>query len=139
MDLGNFLIIACDFFCNKICFFFFFRSTTSNKYKAARNSNTVKCVTMEWIKDSIAKGYALSFQAYTVKKSTSTPTKENEIIDPDFSIMSAIAAPGRMNEKSILQETANLSGISQINTDTSTLKRKSKFLCVCGFFLFTYK
>lgn len=73
------------------------------------------------MKDSVKKGCALPFNLYTVKKCTSTPTKENEDVDPDFSTMSAIAPPNRFNERSVLQETAVL----QIGCATPTLKRKS--------------
>lgn len=119
------------------CFFvvlvsnYLYRSTNSDKYKAARNSNTVKCVTIEWVKDSLKKGYALPFNLYTVKKCTSTPTKENEDVDPNFSTMSAIAPPNRFSERSVLQETA----VSQIGCATPTLKRKSIRLFV-GFNVF---
>lgn len=85
----------------------------------------MKCVTLEWVYDSISKGYALPFNSYTVMKSTSTPTKENEIMNPDFSVMSAIAPIGGGNEKSVLQETMFTNSISKIGFDTPTLKRKS--------------
>lgn len=103
--------------------FTFPRSTTSDKYKAARNSKSVACVSIEWVKDSIAKGYALPFSSYPVKKSTSTPTKGNEGADPDFSMMSVIA-PMKTGERSVLQETANTSSMSRMGTP-SGLKRKS--------------
>lgn len=110
-----------------------YRSTASDKYKAARNSKTVKCVSFEWVKDSISKGYALPFSAYPVKKGTSTPTKGNEDVNPDFSMMSVIAPP-RSSEKSVLQETVNVSSISQINAHTPiSLKRKSMLLFLSSF------
>lgn len=110
-----------------------FRSTSSDKYKAARNSDSVKCVTKDWIIDSIAKGIALPFHLYTIRKCTSTPTKENETIEPDFSMMSAISAPNKRSEKSVLQETTSF---SQINCGTPTLKRKSNdFLFYLFYFI----
>lgn len=103
-----------------------YRSTTSDKYKAARNSNSVKCVSTEWVKDCISKGYALPFSAYPVKKGASTPSKGSEHVNPDFSIMSAISAI-RPNERSVLQETMDASNISKIGCTTPhSLKRKSK-------------
>lgn len=97
-------------------------STTSDKYKAARRSGMVKCVSVDWVEDSVEKGYALPFAAYPIKKGTSTPVKMHENENPDFSTMSAIGLV-RQDERSVLQETVNVSSVSQ--DSNSTLKRKS--------------
>ncbi|CAG9763855.1 unnamed protein product [Ceutorhynchus assimilis] len=67
-------------------------STCSEKYKAARRSQRISCVTPDWIHDSVEKGYALrrDLEKYRVKAATSTPTRDGEIIDPNFSTISAV-------------------------------------------------
>lgn len=76
------------------------------------------------------KGYALSYDAYPVKKSTSTPTKGNEEANPDFSMMSVITPISKQPYKSVLEETVNLTFADSTSTTTlqipvPTRKRKS--------------
>ncbi|XP_044258153.1 DNA topoisomerase 2-binding protein 1 isoform X2 [Tribolium madens] len=86
----------------------------SKKYKAARTNPNIYCVSVDWINDSIKKGYALSHSLYTVKKGTSTPSKENETC-PDFSMISAIG-DNNTTKRSIFEET-----VMQKNTQSSPL------------------
>ncbi|KAJ8954963.1 hypothetical protein NQ318_000394 [Aromia moschata] len=65
---------------------------TSEKYKAARKTD-IKCVDICWALESVRKGYALPHNQYPVKKCTSTPTKTEVHVDPDFSTISAIGIP----------------------------------------------
>ncbi|XP_065170414.1 DNA topoisomerase 2-binding protein 1 isoform X3 [Atheta coriaria] len=68
-------------------------STTSAKYKTAMKKN-IDCVTEDWILDSVKKGYALpNVKDYAVKAATSTPTKNEAFVDPNFSQMSMIIKP----------------------------------------------
>ncbi|XP_022903997.2 DNA topoisomerase 2-binding protein 1-like isoform X1 [Onthophagus taurus] len=100
--------------------------TTSDKYKVARKTNKIKCVSYDWLLDSVRNGYALKVEEYTIKKPTSTPTKNRENINPDFSVMSAISSVTPY--LSVLQETVNLS-ISNSNSSLSqTRKRRSSTL-----------
>lgn len=46
---------------------------------------------VNWVTDSIEKGYALQHHLYRVHKGTSTPTKEGGIC-PNFSMISAIGS-----------------------------------------------
>ncbi|XP_008190279.1 DNA topoisomerase 2-binding protein 1 isoform X2 [Tribolium castaneum] len=75
----------------------------SKKYKAARAHSNIYCVSIDWLNDSIEKGYALPHALYTVKKGTSTPTKEDETC-PDFSIISAIGE-SNTTKHTMLEET----------------------------------
>lgn len=78
----------------------------SEKYKAARRSGSIKCVNIDWVKDSVKLGYALPDEDYPVKKITSTPTKDGENVDPNFSVMSAITISHNASpSKSCLYET----------------------------------
>ncbi|KAJ3642726.1 hypothetical protein Zmor_025484 [Zophobas morio] len=68
----------------------------SKKYKAVRTNPNIFCVSVDWVHDSIAKGYALPHKLYNVnKKGTSTPTRDDEA-GPDFSLISAIGDMSRM-------------------------------------------
>lgn len=59
---------------------------------------------MSWITDSIQKGYALPHANYQVQKMTSTPTKPDEPVNPEFSMLSAIGAPN-MSQRAFIEET----------------------------------
>lgn len=102
-----------------------FRSQISDKLKAAKKSKHVKCVTVEWITDSIEKGYALPDTDYVVVRGTSTPTKQDEFVNPNFSTISAIGNTTHMlSMPNILQETA----ISTSDpNETESKKRKSTY------------
>lgn len=63
----------------------------SEKYKAARSRSNIKCVDASWVTESIKKGYALPHHEFQVKKATSTPNKNDNPLNPDFSILSAIS------------------------------------------------
>lgn len=69
--------------------------TKSEKYKAARNTSHISCVTEDWVHDSIKNGYAMPRENYHVKVLTSTPTKEGENVDPNFSTVSSIGGSVR--------------------------------------------
>lgn len=73
----------------------------SEKYKAARKRPNIKCVDVSWLTESIAKGYALPHNAFQVKKATSTPTKSDATLNPDFSILSAISMANICEKTSI--------------------------------------
>ncbi|XP_060533164.1 DNA topoisomerase 2-binding protein 1-A isoform X2 [Cylas formicarius] len=79
--------------------------TNSDKFRAARKVSHLYCVTVDWIYDSIEKGYALPHESYEVKAVTSTPTKGSENIDPNFSALSAIVGPNN-TQRSQIDETA---------------------------------
>lgn len=99
-----------------------YRGSTSEKYKAARNVTSIKCVTPDWITDSIEKGYALPYNAYQVKKGHSTPTKD-ESINPNFSVLSAIIPSGQEN-RTTLEDTV-LGNCTEMNfSKANTNKRK---------------
>lgn len=95
--------------------------TCSNKYKAARNECRIKCVTPDWIVDSIKMGYALPHADYTVKTQTSTPTK-SDMVDPNFSTISAIMPSGM--ERTTFEETAQPSNIMATSSFSLINKRK---------------
>lgn len=63
----------------------------SEKYKAARKRSNIKCVDVLWVTESITKGYALPHNAFQVKRATSTPTKNDTLLNPNFSVLSAIS------------------------------------------------
>lgn len=79
--------------------------TSSDKFKAARKSSHVECVSLDWIYDSVAKGYSLPVENYKVKVATSTPTKEAENIDPNFSMLSTISTIQDPLKVSVVNET----------------------------------
>ncbi|CAG9818278.1 unnamed protein product [Phaedon cochleariae] len=81
LNLANTNVLVC---CGKV-------GLNSDKYKAARQKPNIKCVTVDWIIDSVSKGYALPHDDYQVQRITSTPTKE--AVNPEFSILSAIGGP----------------------------------------------
>ncbi|XP_050310488.1 DNA topoisomerase 2-binding protein 1 [Anthonomus grandis grandis] len=64
--------------------------TSSDKYKAARRCSQITCVTLDWIYDSIKKGHLAPADEYRPKAVTSTPTKDCENADPNFSTISEI-------------------------------------------------
>ncbi|XP_066258157.1 DNA topoisomerase 2-binding protein 1-A [Euwallacea similis] len=67
--------------------------TTSEKYKAAIKLKADICVSLDWIYNSVERGYALPLEHYKVKSvAVSTPTKDGENIDPNFSTISTISA-----------------------------------------------
>ncbi|KAJ8977282.1 hypothetical protein NQ317_015567 [Molorchus minor] len=76
---------------------------TSEKYKAARKQSDIKCVDISWITESIEKGYALPHTSFPVRKSTSTPSKGDRHVDPDFSTISAIGVPN-MSQRVCIEE-----------------------------------
>ncbi|CAH1971985.1 unnamed protein product [Acanthoscelides obtectus] len=92
-------------------------ATNSEKYRAARRAQHIKCVTLEWVTDSIEKGYALPSQKYHVQKVTSTPTK-NDSINPDISTLSAIL-PSNMSHRGIVEE-------SLLSSSKGNQKRKAE-------------
>lgn len=83
----------------------------------------MKCVNLDWIVDSIQKGYALPHNKYQVQKMTSTPTKPDEAVNPEFSMISAIGVPN-MSQRGIVEETM-ASPFSPV-TNRSNGKRKGK-------------
>lgn len=101
-------------------------STTSDKLKAVRKSRRVVCVTLNWIYDSIKAGYSLPFENYIMKVATSTPTKDGENIDPNFSTLSTISTivqnPLKM---SVINETNNVGELSLFDSP-SALKITNK-------------
>lgn len=95
----------------------------SEKLKQARKSKNIKCVTYAWITDSIEKGYALPETDYMVQRGTSTPTKDDDFLNPNFSTISAICNGTHLSvARSILQETVNTTNIPN---ETNSKKRKS--------------
>ncbi|XP_066157208.1 DNA topoisomerase 2-binding protein 1-A [Euwallacea fornicatus] len=67
--------------------------TTSEKYKAASKLKADICVSLDWVYNSVERGYALPLEHYKVKSvAVSTPTKDGENIDPNFSTISTISA-----------------------------------------------
>lgn len=79
-------------------FLLFFSGVLSDKYKAARKNPDISCVGVNWVTDSIEKGYALPHHMYRVHKGTSTPTKDGAL-RPDFSMISAIGShSGRLTQ-----------------------------------------
>lgn len=84
--------------------FLFYSSTNSEKYKAARQQKNIKCVNISWIIDSVEQGYALPHNKYQVQKMTSTPTKPEDPVNPEFSMLSAIGAPN-MSQRVLIEET----------------------------------
>lgn len=88
---------------------------------AARVHNNIKCVNFDWITDSIEKGYALPHNKYQVQKMTSTPTKPDDPVDPEFSMISAIGVPN-MSQRGIVEETMSFSPVA----NRSNGKRKGK-------------
>lgn len=100
-------------------------STTSEKLKAVRKSRRVVCVTLNWIYDSVKAGYSLPFENYTIKISTSTPTKGGENINPNFSTLSTISSIVQTPlTTSVINET-NIGNLSLFGTP-SNLKSKNK-------------
>lgn len=117
----------------------YYRSSTSEKYKAARKTCSIQCVNPTWITDSLERGYALPHDLYPVKKSTSTPTKGGEQENPDFSTISIIAPVSRQSYKSVLEETTNVTVSERtIEVPVSGLKRKSTVQLVCGLTIMLY-
>lgn len=82
-------------------------------------------MSVDWITESIKKGYALPHSLYTIKKGTSTPTKENES-DPNFSTISAIV-DNNVTKYSTLEESVIPKKVqmSVLNFRMSPVKRKS--------------
>ncbi|KAK9879087.1 hypothetical protein WA026_003900 [Henosepilachna vigintioctopunctata] len=120
----------------------------SEKYREARKTGTIHCVTLQWLYDSVEKGYCVQHDQYTVQKGTSTPQKDNHI-NPDFSTMSAIN--NSKFEKTSVDDTIQLSNdkisngvkrkafseyhalIEQI--DIKRAKRSGQFLDGCSVYL----
>lgn len=97
----------------------------STKLKAAKKHN-IKCVTMEWIRDSVQSGYAVPVDNYQVKVITSTPTNEREPILPNFSMISSMEC-STMNTQRELFEATPQSLISNTPLSRSQgVKRKRK-------------
>ncbi|XP_030747341.1 DNA topoisomerase 2-binding protein 1-A isoform X2 [Sitophilus oryzae] len=93
--------------------------TSSEKFKAAKGK-CLPCVTIDWVYDSINKGFSLSYKLYEVKATTtSTPTKDSEDINPNFSCISSIGIPSNI-QRSQINETMNSTGIM-----TDSKKRKA--------------
>jgi hypothetical protein len=128
-------------------------STSSAKYKSAIKAK-IDCVTKEWILDSVEKGYALpNVKDYAVKAATSTPTKQENFIDPNFSQMSCINANVSQSENlmsKVIEQTVNQSGFLGNNgkspagydylidnIDIKRVKSLGSFLdgCVVSFFV----
>lgn len=87
--------------------------STSEKLEAARKSRRVVCVTLNWIYDSIEAGYSLPFKNYILKAATSTPTKDGENMDPNFSTLSTISTIVQNPLKvSVINETNNIANLS---------------------------
>ncbi|XP_045460665.1 DNA topoisomerase 2-binding protein 1 isoform X3 [Harmonia axyridis] len=98
--------------------------TMSEKYKEARKTENVTCVTLQWLQDSIKKGFCLPHHDYSVKKSTSTPQK-SDFINPDFSTMSAInqsTVNTTSIEETMIRRPYNFESAS--STPTNGVKRK---------------
>lgn len=102
---------------------FCFSCTNSEKYKAARQQKNVKCVNYSWITDSIEKGYALPHTNYQVQKMTSTPTKPDEPVNPEFSMLSVIGVPN-MSQRGFIDDTV----ASPFSPAKSNGKRKGNSL-----------
>ncbi|XP_023021117.2 mutagen-sensitive 101 isoform X1 [Leptinotarsa decemlineata] len=98
--------------------------TISEKYKAARQYPHIKCVNLSWVTDSVAKGYALPHNQYQIQKVTSTPTKSDEPVNPEFSVLSAIGGPN-MSQRAWVEETL-ASPFSPGNDKVPSVKRKVK-------------
>lgn len=103
--------------------YFDFSCTSSEKFKAARQQKNIKCVNYSWITDSIEKGYALSHTNYQVQKMTSTPTKPDEPVNPEFSMLSAIGMPN-MSQRGFIDESV----ASPFSPVQSNGKRKGRTL-----------
>lgn len=107
----------------------------SQKYKAARSNSNIFCVSVEWIDDSIAKGYALPHNTYVVKKGTSTPTKENETC-PDFSMISAIGDVTAKNATTLEETIASRNARPSFPvTKRISPKRKCSSRCIFPLFI----
>lgn len=115
---------------------------SSEKYKAAKKTNRIKCVNVQWINDSIKMGYALPETNYSVRAATSTPTKDHENLDPNFSTMSAIPPNSFMQmpspAKNTFYETMDSTALqvaarSTPQSSKTSLKRKGNlkyFVCL---------
>lgn len=101
--------------------YIFFSGTNTEKYKAAKNSKTIQCVPIEWIKDSISSGFSLPQDNYSLKRSTSTPTRDNE--GPNFSMISVIAPSHSKTQLEFYNETIN--NTNCLLQTTTSKKRKS--------------
>ncbi|XP_057665915.1 DNA topoisomerase 2-binding protein 1-B isoform X1 [Diorhabda carinulata] len=95
--------------------------TRSEKFKAARQCPHIKCVNINWVTDSVQKGYALPHTLYQVQKITSTPTKTDKYVNPEFSILSAIGGPN-LSQKTCVEDTLSLTSLDVEKTGNS--KRK---------------
>ncbi|CAH0559697.1 unnamed protein product [Brassicogethes aeneus] len=99
--------------------------STSEKYKAAVASQNIKCVTLDWITESVKKGYALPHKLFPVKKGQSTPIKNDESVNPNFSTISAIVSSGKENRTTIDESVAvALNFEDSVGGNASTNKRK---------------
>ncbi|XP_044744931.1 DNA topoisomerase 2-binding protein 1-B isoform X4 [Coccinella septempunctata] len=97
----------------------------SEKYKQARKTSNVTCVTLQWLHDSIQKGYCVPHEDYVVQKGTSTPQKP-DFINPDFSTMSAIdqSKCDRTSVEESVVHNPTYNSASHSSTPTSGAKRK---------------
>ncbi|KAL3278933.1 hypothetical protein HHI36_016451 [Cryptolaemus montrouzieri] len=132
------------------------RGTMSEKYKQARKTENVHCVTIRWLHDSIEKGYCVPHENYSVKKGTSTPIKGDQI-NPDFSTMSAIdqskcegtSVDETMLPKSSISFLPPSSGVKRKTfsdcdnlieqIDIKRAKRSGQFLDGCSVYLVGFK
>lgn len=95
-----------------------FSNQSSKKLEAAKKNQTIKCVSYEWLKDSVKNGYAMPHDSYHIKVATSTPVKEDNA-NPDFSLLSNITVASAACSNTI-DETAPI-------VEKSSLKRKRMY------------
>ncbi|CAG9853524.1 unnamed protein product [Phyllotreta striolata] len=83
------------------------------------------CVNVSWIIDSVKNGYALPHEPYQIQKMTSTPTKIDCPINPDFSVLSAIGNATAAQRMSI--DDTNIPG-GAINSPANNKRKVSDTL-----------
>lgn len=86
---------------------------------------------MDWLYDSIKNGYALPEVQYLVKPSTSTPKKDGENIDPNFSCVSNVTGWNKNIHSSVndtvieaINESSSKNRMKEETSKSSSFKRK---------------
>ncbi|XP_025835634.1 DNA topoisomerase 2-binding protein 1 isoform X1 [Agrilus planipennis] len=101
-------------------------STSSAKYKAAKKSKTLKCVSLEWLTCSIEKGYALPDHLYPVEIGTSTPTKEDNNPQPDFSMISNITTTSVLGGNTLAETLLNVASPNLATNNKNGITKETK-------------
>ncbi|GLV38033.1 mutagen-sensitive 101 [Carabus blaptoides fortunei] len=115
----------------------------------------IPCVNLQWVYDSIEKGYAIREDNYSVQTRSSTPTMDAAPIHPDFSMMSNISAADHVERTSVSETIGNMSLFNLTTTskhhkesqkenrvpdllddiDLKQVKQAGTFLDGCGVYL----